>query len=40
MQNILEPLPLEQWFVRVDGLKKKAIDVVKNGEIKITPKKF
>jgi len=39
-KNILEPLPLEQWFVRVDGLKKKAIDVVKNGEIKITPKSF
>jgi valyl-tRNA synthetase len=39
-KNILEPLPLEQWFVRVDDLKKKAIDVVRNGEIKITPKSF
>ena len=33
-KNVLEPLPLEQWFVKVDGLRKKAIDVIKKGKIK------
>ncbi len=36
----LEPLPLEQWFVKVKSLAEKAIEVVKNGEINITPKNF
>ncbi len=36
----LEPLPLEQWFVKVEQLSKKAIEIVKNGKIKITPKNF
>lgn len=36
----LEPLPLEQWFVKVKSLAEKAIEVVKNGEITITPKNF
>ncbi|MDP2585354.1 MAG: valine--tRNA ligase, partial [Candidatus Levybacteria bacterium] len=39
-KNVLEPLPLEQWFVRVESLKKKAIEAVKNGKITITPKNF
>ena len=39
-KNVLEPLPLEQWFVKVKPLKDKAIDAVKNGEIKITPSNF
>ncbi len=39
-KNVLEPLPLEQWFVRVKPLAKKAIEVVEKGEIKITPKSF
>ncbi len=39
-KTILEPLPLEQWYVRVQSLKEKAIEVVKNGEIKITPNSF
>ena len=39
-KNPIEPLPLEQWFVKVEELKKKAIKVVKNGEIKIFPKSF
>ncbi len=38
--NVIEPLPKEQWFVKVETLKKKAIEAVKNGEIKITPKNF
>lgn len=36
----LEPLPLEQWFVKVKSLADKAIEVVKKGEINITPKNF
>jgi valyl-tRNA synthetase len=36
----LEPLPREQWFVKVRPLADKAIKVVKEGKIKITPKSF
>lgn len=39
-KNILEPLPLEQWFVKVKSLADKAIDAVKTGKIDITPKNF
>jgi valyl-tRNA synthetase len=39
-KHVLEPLPLEQWFIKVDELKQKAIKVVKEGEIKIFPKSF
>lgn len=33
----IEPLPLEQWFIKIDSLAKKAIDVVKKDEIEIFP---
>lgn len=36
----LEPLPLEQWYVKVDNLKKQAIEVVKEGKLHIYPKSF
>lgn len=36
----LEPLPLAQWFVKVENLKKEAINVVKEDKIKISPKYF
>lgn len=39
-KNILEPLPLEQWFVKVKPLAEKATEVVKKGEVKISPKSF
>lgn len=39
-KTALEPLPLEQWYVKVDGLKKKAIDVVKKDKLRIFPKSF
>jgi len=39
-KNVLEPLPLEQWFVKVKPLAEIAIKVVKNKKIKITPKNF
>lgn len=39
-KNILEPLPLEQWYVNVQNLKQQAMDVVKNGKLAIVPKSF
>lgn len=39
-KNVLEPLPLEQWFVKVESLKEKAIQVVKEGKLKINPRNF
>jgi len=36
----IEPLPLEQWFIKVADLAKKAIRAVKNGDIKIYPKNW
>ncbi len=39
-RTVLEPLPLEQWFVKVKPLVKKAIQVVKDEEIKIFPDNF
>ena len=39
-KNVLEPLPLEQWFIKVEVLKEKAIAAVKDGQIKITPSNF
>ncbi|HMS22240.1 MAG TPA: valine--tRNA ligase [Candidatus Levybacteria bacterium] len=36
----LEPLPLEQWFVKVKTLADEAIHAVKTGKITITPKNF
>ena len=37
-KNPIEPLPLEQWFVKTEPLAKPAIEVVKSGKIKIYPK--
>lgn len=39
-KNVLEPLPLEQWFIKMKPLAKPAIDAVKKGDIKIHPKSF
>jgi len=39
-RNVIEPLPLEQWFIKMEPLSKKAIEAVKKGEIKIHPKSF
>lgn len=38
--TIIEPLLLEQWFINVKDLAKKAIEVVKKGGIKIYPKRW
>lgn len=34
----IEPMILPNWFVKVDSLKKPALEVVLNGEVKIYPK--
>ncbi len=39
-KNALEPLPLEQWYVKMEPLAKEAIKAVAEGEIKIFPKSF
>lgn len=36
----IEPQPSLQWFVRMKPLAEKALAAVKNGEIKIVPKRF
>ncbi len=36
----IEPLPSKQWFVKVEPLKKKAIQAVQKGKIKIIPARF
>jgi valyl-tRNA synthetase len=38
--NLIEPLVTEQWWIRVEELKKPAIAAVKNGEINIVPARF
>jgi valyl-tRNA synthetase len=39
-KNPIEPLPLEQWFIKMEPLVKPAIEAVKNKDIKIYPKSF
>ncbi len=39
-KRVLEPLPLEQWYVKVKPLADKAIEAVKNKDIRIFPKNF
>ena len=36
----IEPLPMEQWFVKIDSLEKKATEAVKSGKVAIYPKNF
>ncbi len=36
----IEPLPLEQWFIKMRDLADKATEVVKKGQIKIYPKNW
>jgi len=38
--TVIEPLPMEQWFIKMTELAKKAIEVVKKGEVKIYPKNW
>src|SRR3989304_8716825 len=38
--RVLEPLPLEQWFVKVKPLADAALNAIKKGEKKLIPKRF
>lgn len=38
--RVLEPLPMEQWFVKVRPLADRAIKSIKSKEIKLVPKRF
>ncbi len=36
----IEPLVVEQWWLKVDELKKTAIEAIKSGKIEFVPKRF
>lgn len=39
-QNVIEPLLMPQWFVKIEPLAKPAIRAVKNNQIKFFPNRF
>ena len=39
-KTTIEPLVKEQWFVKMDELIKPAVEAVKNGDIKLIPKRM
>ncbi|MBI2622214.1 valine--tRNA ligase, partial [Candidatus Microgenomates bacterium] len=39
-KTVIEPLPLEQWFIKTGPLAKPALEAVKKGRVKIFPKRF
>jgi valyl-tRNA synthetase len=38
--DLIEPLVSEQWFVKIQPLAEKALQVVRDGRIKIVPERF
>lgn len=38
--TVIEPLPLEQWYVKVGPLAKKAIDAINKKQVTFVPKRF
>lgn len=38
--HIIEPLPMDQWFIKVGPLKEKAIEAINKGETVFYPTKF
>jgi valyl-tRNA synthetase len=38
--SIVEPYRTDQWYVKVDNMAKKALDVVKDGEVKFVPENW
>ncbi len=38
--TIVEPYRTDQWYVKVDSMAKKALDVVKDGEVKFVPENW
>lgn len=38
--EVIEPLISQQWFLKMDGMAKRAVDSVKQKELKIIPERF
>lgn len=38
--NVLEPLPKEQWFIKVKPLAQKSIELVRSNKIRVFPRRF
>lgn len=38
--TVLQPLPKEQWFINVQPLKEKAVELVKKDAVSVHPKRF
>ncbi len=38
--KVVEPLPSPQWFVKMEPLAKKALEVVNDGRVKFVPERF
>lgn len=38
--EVIEPLLSEQWFLKMDQIAERALNAVRNGEIKIVPERF
>lgn len=38
--EVIEPMISAQWFVKMDGMAKKAVDAVKTKELQIIPERF
>jgi len=38
--EVIEPLVSSQWFVKTEGMGEKALNAVKDGDIKIVPQRF
>jgi valyl-tRNA synthetase len=38
--SVVEPYRTDQWYVKVDTMAKKALDVVKDGEVKFVPENW
>ncbi len=39
-KTVLEPLPLEQWYIKVKPVIKKSLDAIKDGTITVYPQNF
>ncbi|MBI4066747.1 class I tRNA ligase family protein, partial [Candidatus Gottesmanbacteria bacterium] len=37
---VIEPLPMKQWYIKIEQLADKAIDAIKKKKIKFVPKRF
>jgi valyl-tRNA synthetase len=38
--TVIEPLPTDQWYVKVDSLKQRAKEAIESGKVRIVPERF